>query len=587
MPDREDGPGLLGDLDELVGHDRAVARVRPAHERLDAGKAARREVDDGLVEERELVEVDRTLEVDAELMALAHGLVHARVEDREAGLAVRLGHVHGDVGVADEVGRARDGVPRTRDTHGGRDHDVLLAEDVRRAELVDQSARHRARAAEHRLVLGEDRELVAAEPGDEVALTDQAADPLRHRDEELVAGGVAERVVDDLEVVEVEEEDRRHPVRPRARLVAAEDPLEGEGEHATVRGTREGVALGEVLHVLEQDRVPQVQRGDRGELAEHRGHAALDARPAPCPVLDDDRADRLVLHDHRRDEDVAGARQEAGEERVPGRVELLDRQDLAALPGSADDPVGLARGRRCIVDAVRRERDDPAVGLTQQDPALEPEARHDRRQHDIGLLDGVRDGIKAGADLDEGLQVRPALPELTLVQRREERRREREQPERGHVEHGHLLELDRDPRLHVHGGHQLRGLGVEEHDEEQRVPEGHLEPGAVRGQQRDGDQLQVHQELDRALRAAGRVHRGCEVETVDEQERGHGAVGEPARASADHLSDHRDRQVGDGADAEGAVRHDQRVRSQQRPGRDDHAHRDAQHQQVGHTVRER
>ena len=55
-------------------------------------------------------------------------------------------------------------------------------------------------------VLADDDELVAAEAGDQVAGAHGGAQPVGHLDEQLVAGGVAERVVDDLEVVEVEEE---------------------------------------------------------------------------------------------------------------------------------------------------------------------------------------------------------------------------------------------------------------------------------------------------------------------------------------------------------------------------------------------
>ena len=52
--ERDDQAGLLGDRDELLGHEQAVARVVPAHERLDADDAAGHEVDLGLVVQREL-----------------------------------------------------------------------------------------------------------------------------------------------------------------------------------------------------------------------------------------------------------------------------------------------------------------------------------------------------------------------------------------------------------------------------------------------------------------------------------------------------------------------------------------------------
>ena len=56
-------------------------------------------------------------------------------------------------------------------------------------------------------VLDERGELVAAEPGRGVVGAQGAGDAFGDRDEQLVADGVAQGVVDDLEVVEVDEED--------------------------------------------------------------------------------------------------------------------------------------------------------------------------------------------------------------------------------------------------------------------------------------------------------------------------------------------------------------------------------------------
>ena len=57
-------------------------------------------------------------------------------------------------------------------------------------------------------VLEQDRELVAAEARGHVGAARARVQPARELDQHLVAGGVAERVVDRLEVVEVEEDHR-------------------------------------------------------------------------------------------------------------------------------------------------------------------------------------------------------------------------------------------------------------------------------------------------------------------------------------------------------------------------------------------
>ena len=65
----------------------------------------------------------------------------------------------------------------------------------------------------------QDREFVAAEAGDRVALTDQALQSRRHRLEQRVADRMPERIVDRLEQVEIEDENR---VSDAGRLVAFE-----------------------------------------------------------------------------------------------------------------------------------------------------------------------------------------------------------------------------------------------------------------------------------------------------------------------------------------------------------------------------
>ena len=57
-------------------------------------------------------------------------------------------------------------------------------------------------------VLQEHRELVATESGDGVPAAHRPSQAFRRAHQEGVAGGVAQRVVDNLEVVEVEEQDR-------------------------------------------------------------------------------------------------------------------------------------------------------------------------------------------------------------------------------------------------------------------------------------------------------------------------------------------------------------------------------------------
>ena len=79
----------------------------------------------------------------------------------------------------------------------------------------------------------ENRELVAAEPGERVARPQARLEAARHRDEQLVADQVAETVVDDLEAVEIEIE-RREPAADAALLELFEAAAEPLDEHRAV-----------------------------------------------------------------------------------------------------------------------------------------------------------------------------------------------------------------------------------------------------------------------------------------------------------------------------------------------------------------
>ena len=116
------------------------------------------------------------------------------------------------------------------------------------------------------------RELVAAEPRERVARAQPILQERRDRQDELVTGMVAERVVDVLEVVEVEDEQR--PARSVARDVR-DVGVELLLEAAAVEQARQRIVVGEPAQlVLEAaalgdvlDLVEQVQRLGRRRRA--------------------------------------------------------------------------------------------------------------------------------------------------------------------------------------------------------------------------------------------------------------------------------------------------------------------------------
>ena len=141
---------------------------------------------------------------------LAGGGVHGRVELRRPVAPGGLGGVEGGVGVADQ-GHAVGPVDRVGGRpHAGGDEQLPPVHGERGRQRGDQPAGHHADVAGAGQVGGDEGELVAAHADQHVPLAGGGGQPARHLDQQDVTGGVAERVVDVLEPVQV---DHQHAQR--------------------------------------------------------------------------------------------------------------------------------------------------------------------------------------------------------------------------------------------------------------------------------------------------------------------------------------------------------------------------------------
>ena len=103
-------------------------------------------------------------------------------------------------------------------------------------KAADDAARHRLDLERTFDVLEQHGELVAAESSEQVAFANAACEPLHDRAQQHVAGLVAERLVHDLEPVEIEQQ-QRHVLRARnarcrraVELVAQVLPVRNAGQ---------------------------------------------------------------------------------------------------------------------------------------------------------------------------------------------------------------------------------------------------------------------------------------------------------------------------------------------------------------------
>ena len=314
-------------------------RVAPADERLGAAHAVAAQVDLRLELRDDLAVVERAPQVARERqpdevvrVLLARVALDAR--------AARLRLVHRDVGALHQrldvaavlgVGRHADAEADV-EPHAG---DVeRLAE--RAAHAVGDQERGVGVLARQ-----QDGELVAAEPGDRGAERDPPLEPQADLLEHLVAVVVAERVVDLLEAVEVDQQQRD----PRVHVRGRDALLEALVEARAVRQAGERVVHREVLGDLglargalhgqqrehdqrQQDEVA-LERDDRErrEADEHALRRRLADQVAGERVLEPGAAGE-------RDRDRDGARVEGEEDRAGDEhADQLHRPDVARCAG--------------------------------------------------------------------------------------------------------------------------------------------------------------------------------------------------------------------------------------------------------------
>ncbi len=245
VADGDDDAGFLGHRNEIGGRQQAALRMPPAQQGLETAHFTGMGVDLRLIEQHEFVARQRAAQVGLDLHALGIGRLHAGFPELQAAAALRLGLVHGDFGLADQ---AVDHVAVIR-RHAGADADRdvdFVALDVHRlgqhlddlaADVVDVAARHQGRQ--------QHGEFVAAQARQGVAFAQALAQPRADGEQQFVADGVAERVVDDLEVIEVE---AQHRQRFLGALGLRQHEAEVVAEQRAVGQAGEQVVVGLVVH---------------------------------------------------------------------------------------------------------------------------------------------------------------------------------------------------------------------------------------------------------------------------------------------------------------------------------------------------
>ena len=287
-------------------------------------------------------------------------------------------------------------------------------------------------------------ELVAAEPGAGVRFANAGSDPLGHRDQQIVAREMAKRIVDVLEVVEIDQQ-QGHRLATSAGLgdsvlqaVVQQDPIGQTGQRVVVRHVVDlllrPLALGDVVEhpdeAVGRALGPRHLRGGKQDRAPIAGAGAQPGLDAFAVHGCDAGRVRLLERGRKGGQHLADGmadqfRLRAAEQRSAGLVGIRDgavrggdqQTVLHAVEDAVDGvarhhglaqvrPHGLERARE-LADLVRPVDRYPKLVVALTDPGGEARKRQDRpteaARHDNG-----RD---AGGDEDgRGNAGEPQIP---------------------------------------------------------------------------------------------------------------------------------------------------------------------------------
>jgi hypothetical protein len=326
--------GMFGDRDKASRRDFALHRMDPSRQRLHADQPVAAAIDDRLIDDMQLTVFDRVAERAFEQFTAGEVGVHRRVVDAGAVAALVLGAIERHIGVAQNIAGVLDAAVDDGNADRSADIDAVPADDEWRADRRENAfgyclQRIIVRGAGH-----DDGEFVTAEAGNEIVVAHGLTQAPRDVENELVADMVAERIVDVLEMIEI---DIEHGGSRSAIAHFGNGAFQPLRKVNPVRQSADGIVQrkvaqlplavgdrgGRAPHMANDDDEQQREGNKRQRNERHEADNHGSARPLWPPRQADN---RLPLGIGKRDHLIV-----AGRHRRVDQAEVIDLQMIGDL----------------------------------------------------------------------------------------------------------------------------------------------------------------------------------------------------------------------------------------------------------------
>ena len=243
LTDRQDQAGFLGERNKFRRWYQAPVGMLPADECLGAPDLAGHDVHLWLIVQQELATLERMPQAGFEGQTALGACVHLGGIEAKAVAAMVFGVEHGGVGIAQQLVAGVIVERKEGDTDARRYEQFASTDDDGGRQPSEHLVRHPGDVVDVRNVGQHNHKLVTAVARHGVARPDRLAQPSRHDLEQFVAAVVSERIVDDLEAVEIYEQ---HSDQAFAVFRLLDRLAQALTEQHAIRQVGERVVVGEV-----------------------------------------------------------------------------------------------------------------------------------------------------------------------------------------------------------------------------------------------------------------------------------------------------------------------------------------------------